>query len=157
MHYINYMKIIYSFILTLSFFLGASSAVYAVEAAPKISDREIIESLTYLRSEFKVVNQRFDAVNQRFDAVDQRFESLESLVYLVLLAIFGLIGFILWDRRTMMKPYENRLERIEQDLQNDLELQHKQGSRITRLINALKELSKTDEKLAKILHNFSIL
>jgi len=64
-------KILTCFIGVLLAFYALPSA--AVETAPRITDREIIESLAELRAGQKVLEQRFDAVDQRFDAVDQRF------------------------------------------------------------------------------------
>ncbi|MBI3249912.1 MAG: hypothetical protein HYZ50_25735 [Deltaproteobacteria bacterium] len=80
-------------------------ASQAIDTAPRISDREIIESLAELKAgqqslqqqigdlkqstqqqidqlreemnqRFKAVDQRFDAVDQRFKSVDQRFDDL---------------------------------------------------------------------------------
>jgi DNA repair exonuclease SbcCD ATPase subunit len=164
----------------------ASSAVMAVDVAPRISDREIIEALTELKAgqkaleakmdqHFEAVNQRFEAVNQRFAAVDQRFEAvdqrfesmeagfnqrfnfLENLLMVVIAGIFGLIGYIVWDRKTALRPVEERLLKLENELHRDLEIQHEEGSRLTRLVKVLREMAKHDEKLASVLRNFSLL
>jgi len=58
----------------------------AVEVAPRISDREIIESLTELKAGQEALearmDQRFEAINQRFDAfqqqIDRRFETVDQ-------------------------------------------------------------------------------
>ena len=67
----------------------------AVEEAPRLTDREIIEQLTRLEEGQKALGQRFDIlerhvneriddlerrVDQRFDAVDQRIDDLERRV-----------------------------------------------------------------------------
>jgi hypothetical protein len=141
--------------------LCSNIQVHAVETAPRITDREIIESLAELKAGQKsletTMNQRFESVDQRFDSVDQRFDQIWSLMLVVIGGIFGLIGFIIWDRKTALKPLEQRLDRIEQDLRHDLDIQHSQGSRVTRLINALRELAQKDEKLASVLRGFSLL
>jgi cytochrome c-type biogenesis protein CcmH/NrfG len=198
--------------------LAFANSTQAVEVAPRISDREIIESLAEIKAtikteigavnqrfetinerfeavnqRFEAVNQRFDevdkrfdmmekqtkerfdamekqtnvrfdAVNQRFDAVDQRFDQMDkqfdkiwNLMLVIIAGIFGLIGFIVWDRKTALKPLEQRLDRIENELHHDLEIQHEQGSRMTRLVNALRELAQTDPKVAGVLRSFSLL
>ncbi|QEP43448.1 hypothetical protein D5085_10110 [Ectothiorhodospiraceae bacterium BW-2] len=198
--------------------LSHLSSGYALEVAPRLTDREIIESLADLKSDiarvdqrfdavdqrFDAVNQRFDAVNQRFDAVNQRIDSLEkqtserfdamekqtaerfdamekqtnarfdaidqrfeqmnaqfdklwNLMLVIIAGVFGLIGFVVWDRKTALKPLEQRLERLEMSLQQDFEIQHRQGSKMTRLINALKELAQSDPKLQGVLRSFSLL
>ncbi|MBF0620331.1 MAG: hypothetical protein HQL54_00245 [Magnetococcales bacterium] len=59
-------------------FISAPSAVDAIEIAPRISDREIIESLAELKAEHKNIDQRFDGVDQRFDGVNQRFDGVDQ-------------------------------------------------------------------------------
>ena len=56
------------------------SPVLAVEPAPRISDREIVERLTRLEEGQKALNQRFDDVNRRFDDVNQRFEDVNRRI-----------------------------------------------------------------------------
>jgi len=150
----------------------ATPAAMAVEVAPRISDREIIEALTELKAGQKAlkenVNRRFEAVDQRFEAMDQRFESmeagfnqrfnfLENRIMVVIAGIFGLIGYIVWDRKTALRPVEERLIKLENELHRDLEIQHEEGSRLTRLVKVLREMAKHDEKLANVLRSFSLL
>ena len=161
----------------------------AVETAPRITDREIIEGLVALQGRisqlevkiderfdavmqrFGAVNQRFDGVNQQFNSVDKRFESINqrfdsidkqfdrlwSLMLVIIAGIFGLIGFIVWDRRTVLRPVEQRLDRLEAYLEHDLEVKHADGSRMTRLIKVLREMARDDEQLASVLRSFSLL
>ena len=195
--------------ITASLFVAAQAV--AVETAPRISDREIIESLADLKAgqkvletqtdqRFEAVNQRFDAlrqqIDQRFEAVDQRFEALQqqidqrfvavdqrfvavdqrfvavdqrfeavgeqldkiwTLMLVMIAGIFGLIGYIVWDRKTALRPVEQRLIALESEFHRDLKIQHEDGSRLTRLVNVLREMAKSDEKLANVLRSFSLL
>ena len=127
---------------------------YAIEVAPRISDREIIESLAELKSG---QNSLEKTMNTRFQSFEKRFSFLENLMMIVIAGIFGLIGFIVWDRKTALRPLEKKLDKLEQDLQHDLELQSPEGSRLTRLIHALRELAKEDLKVAKTLKAYSLL
>nr|VFJ66989.1 MAG: hypothetical protein BECKDK2373B_GA0170837_11822 [Candidatus Kentron sp. DK] len=161
-------------------------SVFAVEVAPRISDREIIERLTGLETRMDAMRghfeQRFDAVeermdtmqeqtNQRFDAMEkrmdamqeqtnQRFASMErrmddrmdaqwNLTLVMIAGIFGLIGFVVWDRKTALKPLERRFARIADDLERDLEIESPGGSRLTRLIAAAREFAPDDPRLAE--------
>jgi septal ring factor EnvC (AmiA/AmiB activator) len=171
----------------------ASSQALAVEVAPRISDREIIEALTQLRAgqkameekmelRFKAIDARFSSLDSQFSSIDARFSSLDARFTSIdarfdamdrhidglrqtMLALFGammalivaLFGYIAWDRRTMVRPLQERLDRIESELARDLELQHEEGSRLTRLLKVLREMAKTDPKLAEVLRNFSLL
>ena len=88
---------------------------------------------------------------------NQRFNFLENLTMVVIAGIFGLIGYIVWDRKTVLRPVEERLIKLEHDLHRDLEIQHEDGSRLTRLVKVLREMAKQDEKLAGVLRSFSLL
>ncbi len=46
----------------------------AVDVAPRITDREIIERLTTVEGAIKRVDQRIDGVNQRLDGTNQRID-----------------------------------------------------------------------------------
>jgi hypothetical protein len=148
----------------------------AIETAPRISDREIIESLARLEAGQKALEQSVDLrleaiekeMDRRFAAVDQRFESLEkriddlfnvmlTMFSAMILLIISLFGYIIWDRRTALRPLEARLAQLEQDLERDLQLRHEQGSLPTRLLEVLRKLAREDEKLAGVLRGFSML
>ncbi|EIC20532.1 hypothetical protein [Thiorhodovibrio frisius] len=155
---------------------GMSLGAYGVDTAPRISDREIIESLARLEAGQKALaeqtDQRFKAmeagIDHRFAAVDQRFAAIEkrlddqmlvmlSMFSALILLIVALFGYIVWDRRTALRPLEARLAELEQDLERDLQLRHEQGSLPTRLLNVLRQLAREDEKLAGVLRSFSML
>ena len=177
---------------------GMSLGAQAVDTAPRISDREIIESLARLEAgqkalaeqndqRFKAMEESFDqrfkameasfdqrfkameaSIDHRFAAVDQRFAAIEkrlddqmlvmlSMFSALILLIVALFGYIVWDRRTALRPLEARLAELEQDLERDLQLRHEQGSLPTRLLNVLRQLAREDEKLAGVLRSFSML
>lgn len=54
----------------------------AVDVAPRISDREIVEGLAEVRGDIKKLEQRFDAMDKRFDSLErqmnQRFETVDK-------------------------------------------------------------------------------
>ena len=157
--------------ITAALFAAALPAI-AVEVAPRISDREIIESLTELKAgqkalevrmdqRFEAVDQRFEAfqqqIDQRFEAVDQQLDKIWALMLVMIAGIFGLIGYIVWDRKTALRPVEQRIMALEAEFHRDLEIQHEDGSRLTRLVKVLREMAKSDEKLADVLRSFSLL
>ena len=163
--------------------LGLPAAALAVDIAPRISDREIIENLavlkagqvalgqrvidlreemkagqTALRSEMKAgqaaLGQRMDDMNQRISSQQTTMLALFSSMVALILALFA---YIAWDRRTMLKPVVDRLEHLEKEVMRDLDIGHKDGSLLTRLVKAVKELAKNDERAAAILRNLSLL
>ena len=165
----------------------------AVEVAPRISDREIIERLTRLeegqQSMRREIAQRFSSMEQRFLSMEQRMETMQkqteqrmdtmqkqteqrmeamqkqteqrflsvekrmdaqwNLTLALIMAIIGLVGFVIWDRKTALKPLERRFERIADELECDLGVASPEGSRLTRLIAALREISLDDPQLSE--------
>ena len=135
-----------------------NSSTFAIETAPHISDREIVERLTRLeegqgalRGEIK---QLREDMNKQFDRVDAQFDRIVN----IMLGIFGAfaamcggtIWFALWDRRTMIRPFEDKVKKIEDDIAEN-------RNKLHTLIEAFKTLSKTDEKVANILKKFHLL
>jgi len=95
---------------------------------------------------FAAIDEKFAAMDEKIEAMDDKFESkfsmLFTLIYFVLGGIMGLIGFVLWDRRTFIKPFEDRV--------NDVE------DKNTRIINSLREQAKNNPSLAEILKNTGV-
>lgn len=107
------------------------------------------------------MDQRFVSMQaqmvHRFDSIDQRLDFMENLMLVLIAGVFGLVGFIVWDRYSTLRPMDMRLRRIKEDLEHDMELKSPEGSRLTRLIHALRELAKEDKKIEAALRNFSLL
>ena len=135
--------------------------LFAVETAPRISDREIIESLAEIKAEQKalreLMEQRFEQVDRRFEQVDKRFEQMFSLVLSLfgslMILIITVLGYSIWDRRTITKKVSERVKKVE----HDLDIKNIDGSRLARLIAALKDLAKENRKLAEVLRSFNLL
>ena len=146
-----------------------NTQTFAIETAPHISDREIVERLTRLeirveegqssiRAEVKQlredINKQFDRIDAQFDRIDKQFDRLVN----IMLGIFGAfavlcggtIWFALWDRRTMIRPFEDKVKKIEDDIAGN-------RTKLHTLIEAFRSLSKTDEKVAGILKKFNLL
>ena len=100
--------------------------------------------------------ERFEQVDKRFEQVDKRFE--ENFTYLgYLMALFGTmfaatIAFALWDRRTMIKPFEIKIIEIESEI-----FKLKKEKNNGKILVALRDLAKTDIKLAEILKSHNLL
>ncbi len=95
--------------------LGFASVGQAVGVAPRISDREIIESLAELKAgqqalqqriddlrrdmnqRFGQVDQRFDDMNRRFDDLNRRFDDVMRLLQILIGAlVLVLVGMLAW-------------------------------------------------------------
>ncbi len=124
-------------ILVCVFILIASSFAFARDIPFTQDDRDRL-----IR-----VEEGLRAVNQRIDGVEKRIEVLENLMYVLIFAIFvqtvGVVGFVLWDRRTMLSPVAHKAREMEE--------------REERIERALKEMARTDKKTAEILRRVGIL
>ncbi|MEO5331670.1 MAG: hypothetical protein H7839_06570 [Magnetococcus sp. YQC-5] len=188
-----------------------SETAYAVDVAPRISDREIIQDLVTLKAgqeklnqrfddankrfddinkRFDDVNKRFDDVNKRFDDINKRFDDInkrideinqsinkriddlgvslgkriDDLNHLVLTlfgsllgVIIAFIGFILWDRRTMMKPLEEQIIQNARAIKTNQEFVQEVSNLLNRVLLALREWAKEDPRLTTVLRHLSLL
>ena len=163
-----------------------NSPVFAIETAPHISDREIVERLTRLEegqaalrgemkqfredmnkqferidahfnridAQFNRVDTQFGRVDAQFNMMDKQFDRLVNIM-LAIIGVFasmcgGTIWFALWDRRSMIRPFESKVKKIEEDIADN-------RNKLHSLIDTFKTLSKTDEKVATILKKFNLL
>ena len=106
------------------------SLVIAVERAPRISDREIVERLTRLEEGQKNIETRFDDVNRRFDDVNRRiddlrsemnsrFDTLQWMLGLFITITLVILGFVLrmqWQMHRRQTQVETTLEMHKDDL-----------------------------------------
>ncbi|VFM97407.1 MAG: hypothetical protein BECKG1743D_GA0114223_101532 [Candidatus Kentron sp. G] len=118
------------------------------------------------------MDQRFVAMEKRMDLmgeqtgqqisslekrVDDRLDAQWNFTLILIAAIFGLIGFVVWDRKTAFKPLERRFTRIADTIERDLEPESPKGSRFARLMNVLRELAPDDPRLDDALRRHSLL
>ena len=110
---------------------------------------------------FNQVDKRFDQVDKRFEQVDKRFEQVDNrlgdMFQLIvgILATFGgivavAISFALWDRRTMIRPFEDKVKKVEEKIAGN-------KKQIKSLIEAMRELASSNPKVAEVLRSFSLL
>ncbi len=70
-----------------------------------------------MNARFDAVNAKFEAIDNRFKAIDTRFDSLQkqidyntTLLFILLASVMSLIGFVIYDRRTAVKPVQREQE-----------------------------------------------
>jgi len=145
------------------------SQAFSVEAASRITDREIIEKLTRLEEGQKTLAQRIDDTNRRLEegykALGQRIEDtnrridelkqdigqrLEELRQTLLWGLgvtfagmFALIGFVIWDRRSALTPTVRQIQGL--------------GEREEKLEAALREYARKTPELAESLRKMGLL
>jgi len=152
------------FHIVIIYFSCFSGEVYAGDGFTQ-KDRELLIELRVKMIEidkrFEQIDKRFEQVdkrfeelredmNKRFEQVDKRFEQMFNFLWIIT-GIFtaimvGNIGFAYWDRRTIIKKAKDEtIAEIEKE------------GRVRDLINALRELAKNNQEIAKILRQFNLL
>lgn len=139
-------KILVSSFTILLLSCGTSHATKEVPYTPDDRDR-LIRLETKVDEGLRAVNQRIDSIEKRIDSVEKQIESLQQLIYVLIGAVMaqtiGVIGFVLWDRRTAVSPVVRKSRELE--------------DREDRIEKALRELAKEDEKVARALKTATLL
>ena len=156
----------------LVFFCGTSPPASAADAAPAVSDESrLIRLETKVDALDDLLNQRMDHLEQRVDRLEQsldrrfqelrtdmnsQFERLNALL-IGLCSVFGLLvvalfGFVFWDRRSMLRPLESDMRRLEGDLAT-------KGSktRLDATVNALRTWAQEHQQLAAVLKRLNLM
>ncbi len=127
--------------LSLCIIAGYVGTGTAKEIQYSLEDRERLTRL-----EVKV-EEGLKAVNQRIDSLDKRIDGLQGLMYVVIGAVIaqtiGIVGFVLWDRRSALAPAIRKNKELEE--------------REETLEKVLKEYAKQEPRLAEILKSGKLL
>ncbi len=115
---------------------------------------EIKATLEQLNKRIEDTNKRIEDTNKRIEDTNKRIEDLMDFLW-ILAGIFSAItavtiGFALWDRRTMIRPFEDKVKSMEKDM-----LENKE--KVQRLIETLRELAREDERLARLLKYMNLM
>jgi len=120
-------------------------------------DKRFEELREDMNNRFEQIDKRFkelrEDMNNRFEQVDKRFETFQALMIGVV-ATFGalvaaIIGFALWDRRTMIRPFETRIMEIDEKKED--------RKNTERILEALRKVARSDRRLAEALKSVSLL
>jgi len=149
--------------------LFCNSVCWAVEVAPRITDREIVERLSKLEEGQKAIlremDQRFESIDQRFESIDQRFDQLTNLLIAIISAFAGIvavtIGFAIWDRRTMIRPFETKVRILENRIEDVADRCSSKGSpdndRLNSLIGVMRKYAGSNKDVADAMRSFNLL
>ena len=143
--------------------------VWAIEAAPALTDREIVERLTRLeagqtalRAEVGQLREDMNRQTQQLRAemgqlredmnlqFTRQFRLTVALLSAFAALVAAIIGFALWDRRTMLRPFERSVRTLEDDLTTNRQ-------RVEALVDAFRVLGQRDPAVANVLKQFNLL
>ncbi len=121
-------------------------------------EKQLLKDVAEIKATLKVfmeqTEKRFEQVDKRFEEVNHKIEMI--LVFMGILAgTFATItavtiGFAIWDRRTMIRPFEDKFKKVEEELTEN-------KAKMKDFLEALRKLAKRDEELAKFLRERNLL
>jgi len=150
--------------------------------AENIDNRVILDKLNKIENDVNLIRQemriRFEAVDKRFESMDKRFEMMQKnmdkrfemiqhymdkrfetlTTFMMILAtgIFSLIGFMIWDRKTMI---EKAKKECAKEIKMSEEFNKKADKEyVDRLIKAMNEiLALKDEEATNIFKKYGLI
>jgi len=145
----------FSLFMTLFWVLSLFSGLAEAKDGFTQKDRELLIRLeTTLKVFMEQTDKRFEDLHSEMDKrfaelrsdMNKRFEQMITFLW-ILASVFSalvvaVIGFALWDRKTMIRRARDEIE--------------KEG-RLSDLIQALRELARKDKELAEVLRHFNLL
>ena len=141
-------KLFIHFLLAV-FFLP--SLAWAVEPAPALSDREIAERLTRLETGQETLRNDIEQLREDMNIqFDRQFQLTLALLAAFTVLMAGTISFAVWDRRTMIRPFERTVRTLEDNLNTT---RHRGES----LLEAFRALGQRDPAVADVLRQFHLL
>jgi TolA-binding protein len=120
-------------------------------------DKRFSELREDMNKRFEQVDKRFselrEDMNKRFEQVDNRFGEMMSYIG-ILAAIFaamtvGIISFALWDRKTMIRPFETKVADLDKRITANQEKNE-------NFVNVLKQYASKDKKFADVIKQFNL-
>ena len=153
-------KIFLIFALFISFSLSAQTDR---EILLKLSDKidkiaeqqaELSKQQAVTNAELKAlekgIDKRFEGVDKRFDDANKRVDILLYVMIAILTGTFGLIGFVIWDRQTSIKPIVEDAKALSKEIALIKEKELKLEKRLTKNENNIKKIAEIDTRFASI-------
>ena len=164
-------------LLTCLLWTGALVALpapgWAQDRSVDAADREIIERLTrvetrldgledgirQLREDMNTQNQQLrEDFNRHMrhlredlnHQLDRHFQLILGVLAAFTFMFISILGFAIWDRRTMVRPFADKVKSLEDDLST-------KGHRLDVILDALRSLGQRDERVAAILKRLNLL
>ncbi len=152
----NFIRVIFGVMLFVSLSFAEDE-----KGATKADIKVLIE---LIKSNQEATNKRFEDIqkhtdkrfedmqkymDKRFDDVNKRFEFMQSLMFALLAAIFGLIGYSIYDRKKVIKDSRDEFEKI---VEEKLVLKADKKA-LDMVFSIIDDLAKVDEKVRDIAKN----
>ena len=137
--------------LVLVFFLSAGIKVRAQEQQPvpfTLADRDrLIKVETEIGSVRYEMNSLRNEINARLESQQKQIDDIKTLFFwgfsIIITLIIFMLGYMIWDRRTALKPALLKAEDANDKTRN--------------LVSALREYARAHPDLAEILKTYGLL
>ena len=111
-------------------------------------NQQLREDMDQLREDMNRQNQQLrEDMNEQFA---RQFRLTVALLGAFTALVAAIIGFALWDRRTMLRPLERTVTGLTEDLSSNRQ-------RLEALLDALRTLGQRNPEVAKVLKQFNLL
>ena len=138
------LKRIKTYLLTLTISLIVMNA-WAKDVPYTLEDRD---RLVRVETKIEQIDKRFEQIDKRFEQIERRFERLENVMMwgfgLLFTTMVGMVGFVLWDRRTAFAPVARAMKEKEAEIE-----ELKKRERL--LEEAVRDYAVGDQRLTGIL------
>ena len=127
------------------------SAIAASEPSTKEDIKELKEAIQReLDKRFGLVDKRFEQVDKRFEQMQAQMNTTNEYILGLLVGIFGLIGFMMWDRRTVSEKVKR--ETLEVVKSFDEKLSKKADKELfEKIVEVIERIAKDDKEAQEIL------
>ena len=111
---IKYLIIFLFLSCSLTSFSQSSTVPFTLEDRDRIirTEMEIKSLRNEMNTRFESMDTRFKSIDTKFEAQQKQLDNIYVLLFFILGAVFSLIGFVIWDRRTAIKPVQKEQENI---------------------------------------------
>ena len=106
---------------------------------------------------FESMDKRFESIDKRFETVDKRLEILANFIMTLMAGIFGLMGFMMWDRKTIVQKVKDEYN---QKIATQFKIIDAKADKeyVDRFVKAMNEfLISKDETATNIFRKYNLL
>ncbi len=127
---------------------GLRADIQQLRADMNQQNQQLREDMGQLREDMNRQNQQLRAdMNLQFA---RQFRLTLALLVAFTALVAAIIGFALWDRRTMLRPLERTVTGLTEDLSSNRQ-------RLEALLDALRALGQRNPEVARVLKQFNLL
>ena len=117
-----------------------------------------------INAQFKRVDERFNNIEAQIKMTNKRIDDIHNIILALLGGIFVLIGFMWWDRRTLIykakeemdKSVEQKLEIITKDIYYQFDQKYTNKTNFEKVIDFIRDLAKTNKEYENILNKHGL-